>query len=41
MLQKENAMNEDSPFFIYDPESRGSLFFKYDLKRPIKKTDIN
>ncbi len=34
-------MDENSPFFIYDPKSRGSLYFKYAMERPISDDDIS
>ncbi len=39
--KKENVMDENSPFFIFDPESRGSLFFNFVNELPIEKTDID
>ncbi|WP_108811842.1 hypothetical protein [Sphingorhabdus sp. Alg231-15] len=34
-------MDEGSPFFVFDPESRGSLFYKFDNKMWIEKADID
>jgi len=34
-------MNENSPFFLFNPESRGSLFYKFDNEMHIEKADID
>lgn len=34
-------MDESSPFFLFDPECRGSLFYKFDNKLRIEKADID
>jgi len=34
-------MSEDSPFFLFDPDSRGSLYFKLGKGHPIVNADID